>query len=530
MGLGGGVEGAGSDRAGPSQRATASTGVDKPLKEGQSMVRTGTPAPAARPKAKAAAVSSGPNRRVESAREVQAPETKKVATGVAGCLLGSTGKGGGVDGGAGGAVDWPDTPDPYRPPPLPRPLCASRVVELEKRLGELQEVPGDPRIEVVQKSLESARAMLREAGGPSERRLCFSVLDAEETIRRAEERLAASKEKLRRDDESARDALTQQARSEAEVRACEQALENARAKHAHLGFQVGVEACQNAKGYDELVGALSLVEAHVVSGGNDSLREAQGLVSRFVRKFRMGTYDKSQDPMLLEVASVASQSSNDTIIIDRWQDQVADAERQAIVAEGIKGDIAHGPVGAEGVKQAVVQRFVEGEGTTGGEDDALDKVRAAAASACVHLQICKVEKARRGTEAASSASAASGTLAVREGNAGHPQVVPVLARGTNDGGPSLADEDMLGARKRCRSLMANISRGEVLVNPLWAGAIARENTLALCKWSPPAARYAGRSTDLGMREQTHSRRGRSRSKLPAIGDIPNRTGKGSRPP
>ena len=125
---------------------------------------------------------------------------------------------------------------PYQPPPLPRYLLASRVKELEGRMGEMEaKKADDPRIAVARTALEGARAMLREAGGPTERRLAFSLLDADDRIGRAQAQLAQTKEELQEAKRKVAEELERQTKLEEKAAAEEQLVENAKARRAHLG-------------------------------------------------------------------------------------------------------------------------------------------------------------------------------------------------------------------------------------------------------------------------------------------------------
>ena len=383
-------------------------------------------------------------------------------------------------------------------------MLASRAKELDKRIAELQKNLENLRIGVAQRALECTRNMLREAGGPSERRLTFAVLDADEKIRRAEAQLAKDKCELQQADEKVREALALHQRVEAQVLASEQVLENSRARHAHLAFQVAVEAGRNATGYDELASALAEVEAHVVAAGNGNLGKAQARVSRFVRKFKVEAYSKADDPVLQEVASVGSQESIATTLVDSWQEAEAAAERRAVEKEG----------------EGEVQKM---EGKAEGLDEGLEKVCVAAASAAVHVQIC--DPKRRAAEAYDIAS--SGGVQ-QGGDSGRSSIgAMVLHRGvgrslqTERVGVAKQDEDMPSVRKRGRSLERRFSFG--LQPPMWAGEEARKETLALCKWSPP-----GNTTNRRVAPfKSSAVSGRARSLVPAIKDrsrTPGRTG------
>ena len=55
-------------------------------------------------------------------------------------------------------------------------------------------------------------------------------------------------------------------------------------------------------------------------------------MSRFVRMFRVVEYDKEEDPMLQEVASVENQGSNATLAIGNWLEEEAAREFRAVKA------------------------------------------------------------------------------------------------------------------------------------------------------------------------------------------------------
>ena len=118
--------------------------------------------------------------------------------------------------------------------------------------------------------------MLRDAGGPTERRLHFSALDADDRIRRADGQVAKDGEGMVQANKSVAEALEHQARMEAKLQASKQPLKNAKARHAHLAFQIAVEAGRNASCYEELAAALSQVEAHVLASGGEIVGGGSG--------------------------------------------------------------------------------------------------------------------------------------------------------------------------------------------------------------------------------------------------------------
>ncbi len=110
---------------------------------------------------------------------------------------------------------------PYQPPPLPRLLCVQQAEQLRRRVEKMQQEGSRPQLlQRAEKRLEEARRMVRDAGGPTERRLVFSILQEETKERKLRDSLPkADKEVEER---------------EAELRAAQQAVEDARRRRADL--------------------------------------------------------------------------------------------------------------------------------------------------------------------------------------------------------------------------------------------------------------------------------------------------------
>ncbi len=69
---------------------------------------------------------------------------------------------------------------PFQPPPLPRRLCVQQAESLQRKVEQMQLDGKRPQlIERAERRLEQAKKMVREAGGPTERRLVFSILQEE---------------------------------------------------------------------------------------------------------------------------------------------------------------------------------------------------------------------------------------------------------------------------------------------------------------------------------------------------------------
>ncbi len=110
---------------------------------------------------------------------------------------------------------------PYQPPPLPRRLCVQQAEQLQKKVERMQLEGSRPQLlQSAERRLEEARKLVREAGGPTERRLVFSILQEETKERRLRESLPRAAKAVED--------------KEAELREAQQALEDARRRKADL--------------------------------------------------------------------------------------------------------------------------------------------------------------------------------------------------------------------------------------------------------------------------------------------------------
>ncbi len=121
-------------------------------------------------------------------------------------------------------ADDQETPEPvrpYQPPPLPRLLCAQQAEQLRKKLEKMQQEGSRPQLlQRAERRLEEARRMVREAGGPTERRLVFSILQEETKERKLRESLPKADQEV---EEKA-----------AQVREAQRALEEAKKRNIDL--------------------------------------------------------------------------------------------------------------------------------------------------------------------------------------------------------------------------------------------------------------------------------------------------------
>ena len=168
--------------------------------------------------------------------------------------------------------------------------------------------------------------------------------------------------------------------------------------------------------------------------------------------------------MLQEVASVGSQGSNATVLVERWQDAEAEGEKRALEEEEAQ----------EGTKKEVT-------GDSAGQ--CLEKVCVAAANACVRVQLLDARQQQAQAFNIASSSVAQGGVACA--GVGLPQSTQAGQSMALVALPVGGDEDMPGARKRGRSLDAGSAGFQFGIRQsLWAKGPQQLLGLALCRWNP----------------------------------------------
>ncbi len=86
---------------------------------------------------------------------------------------------------------------PYQPPPMPRLLLVRQAEQLQKRLEAMQQKGSRPQLlQRAEKRLEDARRLVRDAGGPTERRLVFSILQEETRERKLRESIPKADQEI----------------------------------------------------------------------------------------------------------------------------------------------------------------------------------------------------------------------------------------------------------------------------------------------------------------------------------------------
>ncbi len=189
---------------------------------------------------------------------------------------------------------------PFEPPPLPRGLLAGRASALEEKLRAMEgDAEADPARRKLEARLQSTRDMLRRAGGSTQRKLHFGMLDLDKKVERSIAAVARLEKELV--DAEAKIVEATQARDTAvEALAAERTrLQNLRYHHGHLTLQAAGEANTFDQKYSWLY--QSMQELQVALQGKPELEQALaplGQVTALLSVFVPHVYDSGADPML----------------------------------------------------------------------------------------------------------------------------------------------------------------------------------------------------------------------------------------
>ena len=230
---------------------------------------------------------------------------------------------------------WPQEPHPYDHPWEHRVVLAGRAEALRTREAELrQKAQGsdDVRVQLARKKMGETELQLKAAGGKTQSKLVFTVMDARRDVGEAEKALCAAKEALAEASKQAAERLQAKGRTEARVRAREGELANCKSRVAHLWFQFAAEAGSEVQGFEELSTAMQEVWASVEEAGmQETLRKLQR-VAAFIQKFRLVDYAASADSELRELASGDTDSVATRVVGDEAGTGEAAMEVQQQVA------------------------------------------------------------------------------------------------------------------------------------------------------------------------------------------------------
>ena len=213
-------------------------------------------------------------------------------------------------------------PQPYVHPSEPRIVLAGRLEAFKEREAEMRKKgqgSDDVRVQRAKKKIEETEKMVKTAGGKTQSKLVFSVMDARKDVGEAEKALSKAEEDLAATTEQATKWLQEQGRAEALVRLRTTELANCKSRVAHLGFQFAAEAACDVAGYGELSSAMHLVWAGVESSGMQGVLPALQQMVTFIEKFRPVEYAAEDDLELRELASgqgdAASATSTATLVV-----------------------------------------------------------------------------------------------------------------------------------------------------------------------------------------------------------------------
>ena len=173
------------------------------------------------------------------------PQGKRKERGTAGAGDEGLGEAGQDDG-------WATEPEPYVHPTEPRAVLAGRLEALRKRESVLRQKAqdsDDDKVQCARRKLEETERRVKAAGGETQSKLVFSVMDARKEVGEAEKVLRKAEEVLAEASEQAAKWLQAEERAEALVRARTAELANCKSRVAHLGFQFAAEAGCNVEGY-----------------------------------------------------------------------------------------------------------------------------------------------------------------------------------------------------------------------------------------------------------------------------------------
>ena len=216
-------------------------------------------------------------------------------------------------------------------------VLGGRMEALQKRMDELrQKTQGsdDVLVQRAKKKLEETEKMVKAAGGKTQSKLVFSVMDARKDVGEAEKALGKAEEELAAASEQVAKWLQAQDWAETLVRARATELANCKSRVAHLGFQFAAEAACDVSGYSELSSAMHLVWAGVEGAGMQGVLPALQQMVTFIEKFRPVEYAAEDDSELRELASGQADSSSATSVAT-----LVVGEAREHGAEGMQGPL-----------------------------------------------------------------------------------------------------------------------------------------------------------------------------------------------
>ncbi len=213
---------------------------------------------------------------------------------------------------------------------MPRRLLAARTAALEEKLSRMQADGANAQdIATMEARLEATKKTLKVAGGGTQRKLHFEMLDADKRVTS----LCAAVEKAELDVSEAElgvlAAIEHRDRAVAALLAEQGKLHNAKAHHAHLTLQAAAEANAHSDRYAFMYN--SMLELQGVLGTIGGMEQAvSGLaeVTSFLQAFLPVQYSVDQDPMLQYPLNPSGGGGDDDI--GYKDDAVGDENRETL--------------------------------------------------------------------------------------------------------------------------------------------------------------------------------------------------------
>ncbi len=204
----------------------------------------------------------------------------------------------------------PAPPRPYQPPPLPRGLLAARTSALEAKIKKMQESgAAGEELKRAEARLESTRRMLKQAGGQTQRKLHFEMLEGDRRVARAVTSVEQAEQALGEAEKELLAAVDKRDRACAHLENEQVKLTNARAHHAHLTLQAAVEVNAYSNKYLEL--HRGMVELRATLEGMQGMGAALDVLQQaahFFGAFAPTEYRAEDDPMVRDPDADGNQS------------------------------------------------------------------------------------------------------------------------------------------------------------------------------------------------------------------------------
>ncbi len=260
---------------------------------------------------------------------------------------------------------------PFEPPPLPRGLLAARAAALEEKRNELRrDNAREEDVKKVEARLSATREMLRKAGGETERKMHFGILDLDRKMARTTAAIERAEKELAEAESGVLEAIDRRDRAAADLQPEKAKLGHIRDHRAHLALQAAVEANAHAEKYAFMYQAMQDLQNMLQSEpGMEGRLDALQQVTSFLGSFVPAEYDASNDPMLHGITSDCEDGATtdveqadhfDDAATFRMESPIVQAERDLL---DLKQQAAEAAAGAVHAAAARAVDLVQGGGT-----------------------------------------------------------------------------------------------------------------------------------------------------------------------